>query len=59
MQRLLLQVQAISLKLCMFDLQSCLKICVFGGVCMEGAHSSVNEALAKDTQSSNPFLEIL
>ena len=57
-QRLLLCVQAVSLKLCVFRLQTCLKINVFGGVCQEGVHPSVNDALAEDLESFNPSLEV-
>ena len=59
MQRLLLCVQAIGLKLCVLGKQSCLKISVFGGVCQEGVHPSVNDALSEDLQSSDPSLEVL
>ena len=59
MRNHLLCLQAINLQLCVLHVQSCLKICVFGGVCLEGVHPSVNETLAKDLQSSNPSLEVL
>ena len=61
LQSKLLYMQAVCLQLRVVDLhlQSCLKICVFGGVCLEGAHPSVNDALAEDLKPSIPSLEFL
>ena len=59
MRNHLLCLQAVNLQLCVLNLQSCLKICVFGRVCLEGVHPSVIETVAKDLQSSNPSVEVL
>ena len=55
----LLCLQTIGLQLCVLNLQSCLEKPVFGGVCLEGVHPSVDDTLAKDLRSSNPSLEVL